>query len=97
MRILVSCFLIAISGCVWIPTNHREPIIYNVPRQARPENQISLGASIAEVKEKWGNPIKIIKGNGRQFDERWIYQPHWKIQRRLDFKDGVLIYGIKED
>ncbi|NTU50141.1 MAG: hypothetical protein HGA87_04525 [Desulfobulbaceae bacterium] len=76
--------------------NHREPIVYDVPRQERPENKIKLGMSEAEVRENWGEPIKIIKGNGKQFDERWIYQPHWKCQRRLEFKDGILIYGVKE-
>ncbi|NTV29702.1 MAG: hypothetical protein HGA80_06455 [Candidatus Omnitrophica bacterium] len=94
MRFVIFFIAVVMSGCIYMHVNH-EPV-YSVPRQSRPENQLKLGMTTTEVRELWGDPIKIIKGNGKQFDERWIYQPHWKIQRRLDFKHEVLIGGIKE-
>jgi hypothetical protein len=90
----ILIMILVLTGCIYMPVN-REPV-YNVPRTEQSENRIKLGMSMAEVRERWGEPIKIIKGNGKRFNERWIYQPHWKIQRRLDFKDDVLIYGIKD-
>ncbi|MBM3251719.1 MAG: DUF1090 domain-containing protein [Candidatus Omnitrophica bacterium] len=62
-------------------------------RQEEVKERIRIGMTQQEVKEAWGDPDKIIKKQGKDFDEIWIYIPNWKFKNYLYFKDRILIRG----
>jgi hypothetical protein len=58
---------------------------------------IHHGMTMEQVKENWGPPLRIVKRDRKDYDETWIYKPHWKTRIDLDFKDGILVRGLNED
>lgn len=57
------------------------------------KGKINLGMSEEEVIEAWGKPIKIKVIKNQEYDEIWLYKPHWKFKNLLFFKEGTLIGG----
>jgi hypothetical protein len=61
--------------------------------QEKCESKVRIGMTKTEVKSNWGEPDNIICETGKDYDEIWIYIPHWKFKNYLYFKDGILIKG----
>ncbi len=59
------------------------------------QGEVELGMTREQVLESWGEPDKIVKKKGKDYDEIWIYIPHWKIKNYLYFKDGILKRGVR--
>jgi uncharacterized protein YcfL len=64
--------------------------------EVREHKSIHHGMTMEQVRANWGEPLRVIKGDHNNFDETWIYKPHWKIRIDLDFKDGILVRGLRE-
>ena len=52
---------------------------------------IELGMSQEQIAVSIGPPIKRVIKRGKEFDEIWVYRPHWKFRNYLYFKDKILI------
>lgn len=62
-------------------------------KQERFQGRIKMGMTKEQVIASWGEPDKIIKKHGEDFDEIWVYVPHWKFKNYLYFRDGILVRG----
>ncbi len=62
-------------------------------KEERFQGKVKMGMTREQVQENWGTPDKIIKKQGKDYDEIWIYIPNWKFKNYLYFRDGVLIRG----
>ncbi len=61
--------------------------------QERFTKKIKIGMTTEQVQENWGIPDKTIKKNGKNYDEVWIYVPHWKFKNYLYFRNNFLVGG----
>ncbi len=62
-------------------------------KQERFQGRVKMGMTKEQVRATWGEPDKIIKKHGKDFDEIWVYVPHWKFKNYLYFRDGILVRG----
>lgn len=82
-------FLLCLLGCNSIPNSSQNAQI----KEERFQGKVKIGMSREQVKENWGTPDQIIEKQGKDFDEIWIYIPHWKFKNYLYFRDGILVRG----
>jgi hypothetical protein len=83
-------FLLFLWGCSSVTTaNSQNSFI----KEERFQGKVKIGMTREQVKENWGTPDKIVKKQGKDYDEIWIYVPHWKFKNYLYFREGVLIRG----
>ncbi len=82
--------LFILSGCSFCSSQSSHQ---SLAREERFYGKVKLGMTKEQVVEKWGEPAKIIKKRGKDYDEIWVFIPHWKFRNYLYFKDGVLIRG----
>lgn len=66
---------------------------YVLDKEERFQGKVKMGMTREQVRATWGEPNKIIKKQGKDFDEIWIYVPHWKFKNYLYFRDGILVRG----
>jgi len=93
-RICLIFSFLFLFGCVSVlPSTSQQIPNDNILQDKVAKGKIKIGMTNQEVRETWGNPDKIIKKQGKDFDEIWIYIPNWKFKNYLYFKDGVLIGG----
>ena len=92
-KIFILLSVIVLSGCVYVPRTNQD----DVNKQSnRFQGKVEIGMTQEQVVDQWGEPDKIIKKQKRDYDEIWIYIPHWKLKNYLYFQDGVLVRGIRE-
>ena len=89
MKTCLILFVLCLLGCNSIPANSQDTQI----NEERFQGKVKIGMTREQVKENWGTPDQIIKKQGKDFDEIWIYIPHWKFKNYLYFENGVLIKG----
>lgn len=83
-------FFLSLFGCSFVAAPNSQNML---KKEERFQGRVKIGMTTEEVKENWGTPDKIIKKQGKDFDEIWIYIPHWKFKNYLYFRDGALIRG----
>ncbi len=83
-------FIASLLGCSFISASNSQNMLN---KEERFQGRIKMGMNREQVRSNWGEPDKIIKKQGKDFDEIWIYIPHWKFKNYLYFKNGVLIRG----
>jgi hypothetical protein len=83
-------FFIFFAGCSFISTSNSQNLLI---KEVRFQGKVKIGMTREQVKENWGMPDSVIKKQGKDFDEIWIYVPHWKFKNYLYFRNGVLIKG----
>lgn len=83
-------FMFFLLGCGPIPVISSQSFL---GKEERFQKRIRIGMTMEQVKTNWGVPDKIIRKQSQDFDEIWIYIPHWKFKNYLYFKDDVLIRG----
>lgn len=88
--IYLAVFVLSLIGCGHVPVASSES---GLIKEGRFQGKLKIGMTREQVKAGWGMPDKIINKQGRDFDEIWIYVPHWKFKNYLYFKDGILIRG----
>jgi hypothetical protein len=93
VKILILFLLMCCLGCCPIL---RATIARPVHNPERFENYIKHGMTKDQVLLNWGKPDKIIKKNGVQYDEVWVYRTHWTEIGYLSFKDNILVDGLRE-
>ena len=89
-NILILFVFLSLTGCVFAS---KIPISEQLTKEHK---AIHHGMTMEQVKQNWGEPLRIIKRNSKDCDETWIYKPHWKIRIDLDFKNGILVRGLRE-
>jgi len=95
MKKLYIIFLVfLLSGCVFVPRPDSQDLGM---QHSRFQGKLRLGMTREQVKKNWGEPDKIIKKSGENFNEIWIYIPHWKLKNYLYFKDGILVDGLRNN
>ena len=88
--IFILLSLSFLFGCSFLPASDSSKVFI---KEERFRGQIKIGMRREQVKENWGTPDRIIKKKGNDFDEMWLFIPHWKFKNYLYFKEGVLIKG----
>jgi len=78
-------------GCSVVQASGSQSVLSK--KGERFQGKIKLGMTREQVRECWGTPDKIVQKQGEDFDEIWIYVPHWKFKNYLYFQQGILIRG----
>jgi hypothetical protein len=79
----------ALTGCVFLS---------KIPVSEQPKDWIiHHGMTKEQVKERWGEPLRVIKKDEKEYNEIWVYKFHWKTRSDLYFKNGILVRGLNED
>lgn len=86
----IILFTLSFLGCSLSSTDYSHNVSI---KQERFQGKVKIGMNQDQVKENWGTPDKIIKKDGKDFDEIWIYIPNWKFKNYLYFKNGILVRG----
>jgi len=89
-RLSILLSVIVLFGCVYV--SKADQYGSNVQDNGF-QGKVKIGMTQEQVVEQWGEPDKIIKKQKKDYDEIWIYIPHWKFKNYLYFKNGVLIRG----
>lgn len=88
-KVCIILLLFSLLGCSLVSASSPQ----NVDKKERFQGKVKMGMTREQVRATWGEPDKIIKKYGKDFDEIWIYIPHWKFKNYLYFRDGVLVRG----
>lgn len=90
MRNMLTLFMSFIfTGCAFVAL---------IPVSAQPKDwNIHHGMTMEQVREGWGEPLRVIKRNRKDCDEMWVYKFHWKTRADLYFKNGILVRGLNEE
>jgi len=86
--VIVTILILSGSGCSSASYSSTSSV-----QEQRFFNKIKIGMTCEQVRENWGTPDKIINKLAADFDEIWVYVPHWKFKNYLYFKKGILIKG----
>jgi len=89
MKIRIIILMLLVTGCSSVSSS-------NVSDSFQTEisyGKVTIGMTQEQVRKMWGDPRKITRKVGKDFDEVWVYVPHWKFKNYLYFKDGVLVRG----
>ena len=89
-KIYIIFVVLLLIGCSSAIVSSSQTMIN---KEERFQGRVKLGMTQDQVRASWGEPDKVIKKRGKDFDEIWIYVPNWKFKNYLYFKDGVLIRG----
>jgi len=57
---------------------------------------IELGMSQEQIIASIGLPVKKIVKRGKDFDEMWVYRPHWKFRTYLYFRSKILVSTVPD-
>ena len=88
-NIIMLLVFVVLTGCAFVS---------QIPVSQKPKDWvIHHGMTMEQVEERWGEPLKIIKKNEKDYDEIWVYKFHWKTRSDLYFKDGILVRGLNEE
>lgn len=82
----------SVAGCIFVPKSNSQDVVQG----ERFQWKVKVGMTTEQVRENWGKPDKIIKKQGKDYDEIWIYIPNWKFKNYLYFRKGILIKGDPE-
>ena|SRR3990172_11947398 len=89
-KLFIYFFLFVFAGCIYVPRTNQDDAI---TQGNKFKGKVEIGMTQQQVAEQWGEPDRILKKQGKDFDEIWIYIPHWKFKNFLYFRNGVLIRG----
>ncbi len=89
-KIYIILLLFPLLGCSLVSASSPQNVL---DKEERFQGRVKIGMSVEQVRATWGKPDKIIKKHGKDFDEIWIYIPHWKFKNYLYFRDGILVRG----
>ncbi|MDD3375051.1 MAG: hypothetical protein PHY73_04940 [Candidatus Omnitrophica bacterium] len=63
------------------------------PHYMKKHGRVKIGMTKNQVIEQWGEPYQVRETNNEEFDEIWVYVPHWTAKHRLYFKNDIVIKG----